>query len=977
MEGLIVPLLLTFLVFVFVLPPLALARATRAEREVKKLKERLRGLEKEATFVPPKSAAEDSAPSPAMAPPLSLASEQKSTEAKIEAPGPATRTVPAPSTAAARPPRPPIDWEQFMGAKMFAWIGGLALFLGIAFFVKYSFEHNLIPPELRVAIGFFAGVVLVTGGTALKRRENIITAQTLCATGILILYAVTFACRSFYHFPFFGLLPTFALMILITAAAFALAVRMDALVVAILGIAGGFVTPILLSTGQDNAVGLFGYVALLDAGLLLVARRKQWLSLPILGAIGTTLMQVAWVGEFFVRNQYYDGGKTLLPMGIFLGLQVFFTIAALLHKGSVKFDRALAGSALALAAVALGWAIYFLSFSRVAERPVPLFSYLFAVDAAILALLFAKPYLARLLSAAGGVVFAFLAWWTQSHLTLHNLHVALAAYLLFALLHSCAPLVQGAAKSAPSWSSHLFPGATLLLVLLPIFKLATASFLVWPLVWCVDVLALFTALVTGTIGALALVFVLTLVALGAWLIQLPTITLAGAGSALFLIGGFAVFFVAATSWAARRLGPAVGFMEETKLRVQLPAFSAALPFALLILASLRLPMANPTPVFALGLLLVVLLLGLAKIFAVDLLACVALGATVLLEFAWHAAHFDRPHAITPLAWYLTFAVIFTAFPFLFHRQFADRTLVWASSALAMPLQFLFVYHLARTTHPAGMLGLLPAAFALPALLCLFLILRFTPRANSARTAQLALFGAAALLFVTLIFPIQFDREWVTLGWALEGVALCWLFRRVPHPGLRLAGVALIAIAFIRLTFNPAVLTYHGRAATPLLNWYLYTYGIVALCAFTGARLLAPPRHLLLRMSAPPLLYALGTLLVFLLLNIEIADYFSKPGTAALTFQFSGNFARDMSYSIAWAVFALTLLIVGIRQRAVAVRWAGLSLLAVVILKLFLHDLSRLDQLYRIAAFIVVALVAIIASFLYQRFLGANEPQPSI
>src|SRR5207249_908388 len=47
-------------------------------------------------------------------------------------------------------PKPPINWEQFMGAKLFAWIGGLALFLGVAFFVKYSFEHNLIPPEVRV-----------------------------------------------------------------------------------------------------------------------------------------------------------------------------------------------------------------------------------------------------------------------------------------------------------------------------------------------------------------------------------------------------------------------------------------------------------------------------------------------------------------------------------------------------------------------------------------------------------------------------------------------------------------------------------------------------------------------------------------------------------------------------------------------------------------------------------------------------------
>src|SRR5213076_1944770 len=164
--------------------------------------------------------------------------------------------------------KPPIDWEQFMGAKLFAWIGGLALFLGIAFFVKYSFEHNLIPPELRIAIGFVVGAVLVVGGLLLKRKENAVTAQTLCATGILVLYAVTFACRAYYHFAFFGLIPTFLLMMLITAVAFLLSVRLNAIIVAVLGIAGGFLTPLLLSTGQDHPLGLFGYIALLDIGLL-------------------------------------------------------------------------------------------------------------------------------------------------------------------------------------------------------------------------------------------------------------------------------------------------------------------------------------------------------------------------------------------------------------------------------------------------------------------------------------------------------------------------------------------------------------------------------------------------------------------------------------------------------------------------------------------------------------------------------------
>src|SRR4029077_5016712 len=201
-------------------------------------------------------------------------------------------------------------------------------------------------------------------------------------------------------------------------------------------------------------------------------------------------------------------------------------------------------------------------------------------------------------------------------------------------------------------------------------------------------------------------------------------------------------------------------------------------------------------------------------------------------------------------------------------------------------------------------------------------------------------------------------------------ALCWLFRRVPHPGLRLTGVALLVVVFVRLAVNPAVLSYHPRAAFPIFNWYLYTYGIATACLFVASRFLAPPRNLFLGHNVRPLLYALGTVLAFFTVNIEIADYFSTPGVAALTFQFSGNFARDMSYSITWALFALLLLIIGIRKRIAPTRYAGLALLGITVVKLFFHDLSQLDQLYRIGAFIAVAVIAILASFLYQRFLAA-------
>jgi uncharacterized membrane protein len=193
---------------------------------------------------------------------------------------------------------------------------------------------------------------------------------------------------------------------------------------------------------------------------------------------------------------------------------------------------------------------------------------------------------------------------------------------------------------------------------------------------------------------------------------------------------------------------------------------------------------------------------------------------------------------------------------------------------------------------------------------------------------------------------------------------------VPHPGLKYAGLGLLVAAFCRLALNPAVLEYHARSATPIFNWYLYSYGIVTVALFAGARLLRPPRHLVMEADAQAILVGLGVVLAFLLLNIEIADYFSPPGST-LTFQFSGSFARDMTYSIAWALFALGLLVYGIAKRVAAARWPAMGLLGVTLLKLFLHDLAQLGQLYRIGAFIGVAVIAMLASFAYQRFFSAT------
>jgi len=1122
-------------------------------------------------------------------------------------PTPASEIPPSTPVRAAAPPSGPdwitsINWEQFMGAKLFAWLGGLALFLALAFFVKYSFDHDLIPPAVRVAIGFVFGAGMVVGGLMIPRGKYAVSSQTLIAVGVVSLYAVTFSCRSIYHFEFFGPGPTFLLMSLITATAFILAVRLEAQVIAVLGILGGFLTPVLLSTGVDNPGALFGYIALLDAGLIAVALHRRWFHLVPLGATGTVLMMIGWAGKFYGPEKtvtamtvclgfcaifqaatgvarrldrsspllgrtaialstvafcfawhFLDypevaartwlffgyiilvsagvfflvwserlewliagtaGGTTLLILrwtaqtfhaaqtpvamtvcmifcavylavylfarrqeraaasvlwsavglpavalgmawfflgypeaaartGLFFGFVIFVSLFVFVLAWCERIGRLVAGvagatallmirwvfltfkpdqtpavvtvflvfcaiyfgvylfarwrqratqpvlwAAVGLPGVALVFALFLMDHQAVGTGPGLLFLFILASDALLLALAWLDLRLSKLHLVAGLAVFSLLSAWTTGHLTNAFLPWALAMYLVFAALHTVFPLVLERKRpaSAPTWWSQMFPPLALLLMLLPIFRLETVSFLLWPAILLVDLIAVGLAMLSASMLAVAAVLVLTLVATGLSLFRIPVS--AGLGiSWLLLIGGFTVFFFAASLWLARKIGAKLSEADRQMsaiygdMRVQLPAFAALLPFLLLIMACVRLSVPDPSAVFGLALLLVVLTLGLTRLLlqpgrssGVEWLPACGLAGLAALELVWHSRHFAPATAGGPLGWYVGFYAVFAIYPFVFRRDFSRLTGPWAVAALSGPAHFWMIYQAIKTGWPNSthFLGAVPTLFAIAPLVSLVVILRTVAVDNPGRLNQLAWFGGVALFFITLIFPIQFDRQWLTVAWALEGAALLWLFHRVPHPGLRATGAVLLVTAFVRLALNPAVLDYHVRGNTGIFNWYLYAYGIVTVALFTGAWLLAPPRQEVLGINAPPILNSLGAVLAFLLLNIEIADYFTEPGTFALAFSFSGSFARDMSYTIGWALFALVLLGAGIWHRTKAARYAAIALLSVSLLKLFFHDLASLEALYRIGALFAVAVIAMLASFAYQRFLPNHE-----
>ncbi|HUP50103.1 MAG TPA: DUF2339 domain-containing protein [Thermoanaerobaculia bacterium] len=305
--------------------------------------------------------------------------------------------------------------------------------------------------------------------------------------------------------------------------------------------------------------------------------------------------------------------------------------------------------------------------------------------------------------------------------------------------------------------------------------------------------------------------------------------------------------------------------------------------------------------------------------------------------------------------------LFVFYPLLLGER-ARRALQPYLAAVLAGVPFFFFARSAIVAAGYGdMIGVLPVAQAIIMLGLLARIVRMEPPAER-MLGRLALVAAAALAFITVAIPLQLDKQWITIGWALEGAALVWLFTRIPHRGLLVWAGALLAIAFIRLVFNPAVFGYHPRSATPIFNWYLYTYTVAAAAFFAAAY------YLPAEMRRPRAFAAgAGTLLLFFLLNIEIADFYASGPTLTFDF-FSSTLALGLTYTIGWALFAVGMLVAGIALPARGARIAALSLLVITILKCFLHDLGHLGGLYRVGSLLGLAFSLVAVGLLLQKFV---------
>ncbi len=224
------------------------------------------------------------------------------------------------------------DLEKFIGENLANKIGIAVLVLGISFFVKYAIDKDWINEIGRVMIGLAAGGLLI--GLAHRTRNSYRSFSSVLVGGGLSVFYFTIA----YAFHQYHLIPqqaAFGIMILITAFAVGLSILYDRIELAILATLGGFITPFLVTTGQDNYIALFTYLCILNTGLMVLAWFKRWSAINFIALFFTILIYGGWLGRRFIVG-------TPLPIeaAFFFATIFYFQFLAMNILNNVRKKRA-------------------------------------------------------------------------------------------------------------------------------------------------------------------------------------------------------------------------------------------------------------------------------------------------------------------------------------------------------------------------------------------------------------------------------------------------------------------------------------------------------------------------------------------------------------------------------------------------------------------------------------------------------------
>lgn len=207
-----------------------------------------------------------------------------------------------------------IAWRWLTGGNTVVRVGIVLLFFGVAFLLRYAYERVEVPATLRLTGAALGAVALLVFGWRLRERRAGY-ALALQGGGVGILYLVVFAALRLYN-----LLPplaAFVLLVAIAALSAFIALAQRSLALAVLGTSGGFLAPILASTGAGSHVALFSYYAVLNAGILAIALRESWRLLNVVGYGFTFVIGALWGWRYYRPELFWSTEPFLVLFFLF------------------------------------------------------------------------------------------------------------------------------------------------------------------------------------------------------------------------------------------------------------------------------------------------------------------------------------------------------------------------------------------------------------------------------------------------------------------------------------------------------------------------------------------------------------------------------------------------------------------------------------------------------------------------------------
>jgi uncharacterized membrane protein len=341
-------------------------------------------------------------------------------------------------------------------------------------------------------------------------------------------------------------------------------------------------------------------------------------------------------------------------------------------------------------------------------------------------------------------------------------------------------------------------------------------------------------------------------------------------------------------------------------------------------------------------------------------------ATLVYFWGWYSEFYRNDELTTTIFFATVFFVLFAALPVV--RSWREAELSGLESAIVLINSLAYLVALRVMLWPQDRWALTFAVLLLAAAHLGAERLLPEKRGGEVRVARI-LYAGLALTFVTLAIPIRLDGKWITIAWAVEGAVVIWSGLRVRFAPMRWAGLVMFAVVAGRLA------TIRIPGGDFLLNARFATFAIAVACILaacyfegTGWPELSEAEKTACRVAAVG-----ANVLALAALSLEFWDVFGRMPSLGI----DRGHAQELALSMLWLVYALGLLGAGLWKKSEALRWQALVLLGVVIVKVFLLDLSFLEAFYRIVSFFLLGLALLLISFYYQRQLVARKAERKI